>query len=54
VIKRRKAVQDLHQVGGAELRRSTGCRDLLCEPEQFDPLAAGHLGHGCGFDFPPK
>ena len=47
-------MQYLHQVGGAELRRSTGCRDLLCEPEQFDPLAAGNLGHGFGFDFPPK
>jgi len=33
-------VQHVQQVGSAELRRSTSRRDLLCQPEEFDPLAA--------------
>jgi hypothetical protein len=41
MLPRRKAVQDLQQVGGAELRRSTGCGHLLRQPRQLKLLPAG-------------
>ena len=40
---RRKGVQNLQQVGGAELRRSTGCGHLLRQPRQLELLTPGNF-----------
>jgi len=45
MFERREAVQDLQQVGRAELRRSTGGRDLLRQAQQLHALANRHLCH---------
>jgi hypothetical protein len=45
VRERREAVQHVQQVGRAELGRSTGCGNLLREPQQLRPFAARDLRH---------